>query len=251
VRAFNTATESENKIHDDEVARRFGFRGGLVPGVDVYAYLCHLPAEHWGRPWLERGTMSARFASPVYDGDEVDVRATAEGDGLDLLLEDRATGRATLPAGAPPLPDPGGWPSGPPPSDPPPVSREALLGAPFGSLSATFRADKASAYLDDIREDLALFRVEAVAHPGWLLRFANWVLAANVRLGPWIHVASEVQFFGTVQSGDVVETRALVTDEHERKGHRFVVLDVLQVVGERPVTRTTHTAIHTPRGAVG
>ena len=39
VSAFNTAQESENKIHDDDVARRFGFTGGLVPGVDVYAYM--------------------------------------------------------------------------------------------------------------------------------------------------------------------------------------------------------------------
>jgi hypothetical protein len=35
VNAFNTATESANKIHDDAVARNLGFRGGLVPGVDV------------------------------------------------------------------------------------------------------------------------------------------------------------------------------------------------------------------------
>ena len=47
--AFNTATLSDNKIHDDEVASRFGFTGGLVPGVDVYAYLTHPPAEAWGR----------------------------------------------------------------------------------------------------------------------------------------------------------------------------------------------------------
>ena len=39
VRAFNTATASENKIHDDAVARRFGFHGALVPGVEVYAYM--------------------------------------------------------------------------------------------------------------------------------------------------------------------------------------------------------------------
>ena len=32
--AFNTATASANKIHDDAVARHLGFQGGLVPGVD-------------------------------------------------------------------------------------------------------------------------------------------------------------------------------------------------------------------------
>jgi hypothetical protein len=45
VQAYNTAHSSENKIHDDAVARRFGFSGALVPGVDVYAYMMHLPVE--------------------------------------------------------------------------------------------------------------------------------------------------------------------------------------------------------------
>ncbi|MGH9139401.1 MAG: hypothetical protein ACRD0G_20510 [Acidimicrobiales bacterium] len=59
--AHNTATASANRIHADEVARQFGFRGGLVPGVDVYAYLTHPAVAAWGLAWLERGTMHARF----------------------------------------------------------------------------------------------------------------------------------------------------------------------------------------------
>ena len=47
VSAFNTSKQSENKIHDDTVARRFGFSGGLVPGVDVMAYMMHLPVAKW------------------------------------------------------------------------------------------------------------------------------------------------------------------------------------------------------------
>src|SRR5260370_6894631 len=69
VSAYNTAHDSENKIHDDAVARRFGFGGGLVPGVDVYGYMTHLPVMRWGRAWLERGTPECRFFKPVYDGD--------------------------------------------------------------------------------------------------------------------------------------------------------------------------------------
>ena len=61
VEAYNTATQSTNKIHDDDVARTYGFRGGLVPGVDVYAYLTHVPAERWGRgvarPRLDHGPL--------------------------------------------------------------------------------------------------------------------------------------------------------------------------------------------------
>lgn len=254
VRAHNTATESTNRIHDDEVARGLGFRGGLVPGVDVYAYLCHLPARRWGRDWLDRGTIAARFSSPVYDGDEVEIAGTPDGDrALDLVLTDPggtrgAEGRAVLPldrADPPPVDD---WPAGDPPGAAPAATPEILTGRPFGRLHAHFCAERSDEYLDDIREQLPLFRDKRIAHPGWLLRFANYVLTANVRLGPWIHVESSVQFFGAVIDGDMVETRARVTGEYERKGHRFVDLDVLQLVGDRPVVRTAHTAIYRPRG---
>ena len=59
VEAFNTAKASENKIHDDAVARRFGFRGGLVPGVDVYAYMTHLPVARWAAPGLSAAAPNA------------------------------------------------------------------------------------------------------------------------------------------------------------------------------------------------
>ena len=64
VTAFNTDTASANRIHDDATAQRFGFRGGLVPGVDVYAYLTHPPAAAWGRAWLEGGAMVGPVPPP-------------------------------------------------------------------------------------------------------------------------------------------------------------------------------------------
>ena len=75
VQAYNTAKQSENKMHDDTVAKRFGFSGGLVPGVDVMAYMMHMPVAKWGRAFLERGLIDARFVKPVYDGETADVTA--------------------------------------------------------------------------------------------------------------------------------------------------------------------------------
>src|SRR3979409_2757488 len=81
VQAYNTAKQSENKMHDDTVAKRFGFSGGLVPGVDVMAYMMHLPVAKWGRAFLEHGLIEARFVKPVYDGEIADVTGE-EGDGM-------------------------------------------------------------------------------------------------------------------------------------------------------------------------
>ena len=60
VQAFNSATHSENRMHDDAVAQKYGFSGGLVPGVDVFAYMVHVPVAKWGRAFLERGLMESR-----------------------------------------------------------------------------------------------------------------------------------------------------------------------------------------------
>ncbi|HEY2814772.1 MAG TPA: hypothetical protein VGJ03_15005 [Acidimicrobiales bacterium] len=262
MKAFNTATTSDNKIHDDDVARSYGFSGGLVPGVDVYAYLTHIPVDVWGSDFLSRGSISARFLHPVYDGDDVTIDSSSSSsssdgdrDGLSLTLVDSrgeicATASASLPrdqVAGPPLQDV------PPlaslPDTVPPASHDLFAPRPvLGSLEYGFHAEHAPAYLNDVRETLPIYRTEHIAHPGWLLRHANYVLSANARLGPWIHVSSNVQFHDLVHDGDALSTRASVIDEFERKGHKFVVLDVAYVANEqRVVMRVEHTSIYEPR----
>src|SRR4249919_2877297 len=107
VSAYNTSKHSENKMHDDPVAKRYGFVGGLVPGVDVMAYMMHLPVAKWGRAFLERGLIEARFVKPVYDGELADVTGDESNGVLAIQVESRgglcATGTASLPAAAPSL----------------------------------------------------------------------------------------------------------------------------------------------------
>jgi acyl dehydratase len=260
VTARNTATESDNKIHDDAVARQYGFSGGLVPGVIVHAYLTHPPVERWGAEWLAAGTIKARFHRPVYDGDDVTVepdhpavepdRSTLEA----LVVRTPSTDRAAVAEiGAPVEPadqtiDLTRWPHLPLPraGERPPASEEAFAERPMlGALDAVVIDD---GYLESIGETLPIYRAEGIGHPGWLIAQANYVLAANVLLGPWIHVESDVRHLGLVHDGDVVSTRAAVLGTSERKGHRFVELDVLIVDGsEQPVLRARHLAIYQPR----
>src|SRR3981189_3988311 len=105
VTAYNTSKQSENKMHDEGGAPRFGFSGGLVPGVDVFAYMIHLPVKKWGRAFLEHGLIEARFVKPVYDGEIADVTGEERDGVLSIEVESRgqlcATGSASLPAAAP------------------------------------------------------------------------------------------------------------------------------------------------------
>jgi acyl dehydratase len=250
VRAHNAATKSENKIHDDEVARRYGFEGGLVPGVTVYAYMTHPVVAVFGRAWLEGGTMTARFVRPCYDGDEIVIDSDGDDPVLELTVsrggEVIATGTASLSSDASPAPSLDAYPAAPLPDERPAASHDTLAAIDaLGSWAATFRADHAPAFLDEIGEGLDLYRGDGLAHPGYLLLSANSILTANVRLGPWMHVGSEVTSFGVVTDGDRVSTRGRVADLFERKGHRFAELDLLLVANDtRPVQHVRHTVIY-------
>ena len=139
--AFNAAKLSENKMHDDTVARRFGFTGGLVPGVDVFAYLSHAPLAHWGRAYLERGHMTGRFGKPLYEGETATVTALERDGGLDVTIESQGivcgTAHATL-APAAPAPALADFGQGTPPAheDRPPADRLARDDPPVAAAES-------------------------------------------------------------------------------------------------------------------
>lgn len=252
VEAFNASKESENKIHEDAVARQFGFRGGLVPGVDVYAYMTHLPIQRWGRAWLERGIAECRLLKPVYDGDVAVVTAAEVPSGLDLRIESHGelcvTGRASLPSErvAPPLAFP--EPPAPPAERPPADETTLAIGTRLAMKPFRVTDEYAEEYLRTVREPAPLYARENLVHPGTILHIGNWVLRHNVVLGPWMHVGSTVEHFAAARIGDELSARSVVTANYERKGHRFVELDVLAYAGQKTlIARLGHIAIYRPR----
>jgi acyl dehydratase len=257
--ARNNAVASSNRMHDDTVARDYGFRGGLVPGADVWAYMAHPLLEAWGLDWLAEGSMQVRFRAPFYDGDEVTVEVSPDGDGAAgaVVLQAAnqagtvcATGSALRRDIAQPGPDPAAFPVTPLPDWPPPAASEAFFTAHpvLGTLDAEWSADGASGYLDQVDESSPLLRDGAVAPPGWLARLTDFVLVANVSLGPWIFAEASLRHLGHVHAGDMVSARSRVAALYERRGHRFVELDLLfTTAGDRPVLSGRKTAIYEPR----
>jgi hypothetical protein len=255
VSAYNLSAASENKIHDDSVAKKFGFDGGLVPGVEVYAYMTHLPVSHYGPDWLTRGGGEVRLRKPVYDGRQAVASATIEADGalaMTVKMDDLlcATGRADMPVeiAPPPVDDIPTAPL-PAPDDRPDAAPEHLVvGQVLGTFRTSYETDEHREYLDGARETLGLYAKERILHPGLILRMANRALGLNVRLGPWIHVGSDLRNFAVAREGDELAARARVTAEYEHKGHRFVEADVLVTANDAvSLTRIHHTAIYRPR----
>jgi acyl dehydratase len=252
IQAYNTSKQSENKIHDDAVARRFGFSGGLVPGVDVFAYMVHLPVAKWGRAFLERGLIEARFVKPVYDGEIADVTAKENNGVLSIEVESRgelcATGTASLPAAAPAFSINDFIETAAVAERQPVDTQSYELGRWLGSLPRNWAGEAATEYLGDVRERDPIYAREGLGHPGLLQRVMNKVLVDNAILGPWIHVGSRMQLLAAGASGDELTVRAKVTGNYEKKGHRFVELDALVVAnGRTPLAHCQHIAIYQPR----
>ena len=258
--ARNSATDSENRIHADDVARRHGFRGGLVPGVTVYGYVVTALLEHpdFGEVWAARGGASVRFRSPCYEGDSVEVHLTPGDESAPAAGESSVsievkvgeavcvTGAASTPteAEAPPgrnVP----WAAGPAPerAQRPPASESALAaGTVLGTIGLRTDPEAVAQYLQRIGAPELQGR--QTIHPGMLLEGANWVLSSNVVLPPWIHTGSEIRHYRPIEVDEPVEVAAQVEREwlHDR-GHRFVELEVAWTAANELVATGHHVAI--------
>ncbi|HEV8307259.1 MAG TPA: MaoC family dehydratase [Methylomirabilota bacterium] len=261
LRARTQSRYSANRIHDDTVARTYGYAAGLIAGTTIYGFMTRPLLAAWGPDWLARGSARVRFMRPIYDGDEVcvETRVIARSGGaaageivVEVLASTRdrepaATAIAGLAWGAPPvIPDPGGYPAGPLPAVRMEVTPDRLRRLdPLGSPVLELEAAEIERYARELDDPSVLYRGPlALAHPGLLLQQANRALSENVALGPWVHVSSDLAHCGVARTGQRLTTRGRVVAEYERKGHRFVELEALIVAGEAdPVLHVRHTAI--------
>ena len=232
VTAHNTAADSDNKIHDDAVAKTYGFRGGLVPGVTVYGYMIPPVLERWGRSWLERGSMAFRLHAPCYEGDIVVSRCggqavSAESENGSLYASgvvgicDNTGAAPTFPVHPAPEMD-----------QRPIASAESVVpGRPLGSIRQTV----------DVTEEAAI--------PERLLRMANEILVCNFRMSPWIHAGSEVRHHRLAACSEEIVVSGVIQECFERKGRTFSVAALEMSATERGgepllVATVRHTFIY-------
>ena len=256
--AFNQVPESENRIHSDEVARQYGFQGGLVPGVTVSAYLCHPAIDAWGMAWLERGRGHAVVSTPVYDGNHFRVElsnATASTYDAELIDERGtccATGKVELPETLPTPPSMRGDPRIGEGFQRPRASRKAMEELrETGMHAIRARWDTAAeitGYLRNVSEMPKLLQSEGdgYANPAFVLGLTNWALGANVIMQAWLHLQIEFQHYTPIPRSSELVVESAIADLFEKKGHEFIDLDVASYLldTEEPVMSARLRAIY-------
>lgn len=260
IEAFNYATDSENRMHNDDTAPKYGFRGGLVPGIGVYGYMMRAMVETFGGDWLSRGRADVRFLKPAYDGERVVVSSAWDDEEAGVVKVSLVNPEGVLcGAGTASLVE---SPKAPPASeyslkavpeyDSRPDATLVTLSAEsdLGAFEVTLDADTMTEFVDSMRESLpTLFADSTACHPAYYPSLANEILVKNVVLGPWIHAGSSVRHFSVPVAGAKMVVQGRVAESFERKGHDIVVLDVLISADGAPVATVQHTAIIRPRVA--
>ena len=230
--AFNQVPHSKNQIHGDDVAKAYGFKGGLVPGVTVSAYLLHPAAVAFADDFLTRGVAHVRVNSPLYDGERFDVeihQQSASGYSGHLTPEGKspsATVDLQIVESHEDIPTLRG--------DSNADSHEAEIPASRENMQALMDAGcKAFSYRWDPRHDMStylknksamadIYSLDGIANPSFVLGVSNWVLASNAIMNPWVHMETRSRHFAPIHNDTKIIGEMKITDLFDRKGHEFV-----------------------------
>ena len=251
----NDATATENKIHSDEVAQKYGFRGGLVPGVTVFGHMTYPLVSTFGERWLAKAMGEVRLSKPAYEGEQLTIDTQADGDGyLVTARNDAGDLLARLTSHIPPRTpsaDPR-WRTAPLPANP---DREEIsvgnivVDKPLAALRLQPQMADNIAIASHLSDDLTIYSkppVDIVAsplHPLWFARACNRAFTARWIMPAWVHVGTEFVFHRPLRVAHSVEIRAIPTRVWNNKGHEFATLYLAFLNDGDLVAEARHTAI--------
>jgi acyl dehydratase len=252
VLAINHSQSSENRIHSDDVAKQYGFRGALVGGVQVSGYLSYPMVKTFGAEWLSRGTADVRFLKPAYHGDWLSIESAADPAadrsftvgasneaGELLAILDTSAKERSIDARADILPAD----ANPPRVE---VSWDALeVDVPWAAIHWQPDWEENLGYCERANDDLPIYSEGEAppVHPYYFLQQCNRAFSTRFVLPAWIHASSEIRFRRVLRVGNEIEIRTIPIEKWERRGHQFARLYVAMWCENEVAMEVLHTAI--------
>jgi acyl dehydratase len=255
IRALNDAESSENRIHSDEIAPQYGFKGALVSGANVFGYMTQPLTQHFGASCLENCHFDVRFLKPAYHEDLLTLSTeelTDDSKKIHLstkavnqhgvllaelqstLHEDRSMSQ-TVPCISPTALE----------TTREEISWDRILLNTAAPDYAWMPTDEDNRLRVDAQRDPAdIYRgLSAFIHPYYLLDSCNQALKRMFILPAWIHTSSQLAIRHRLRVGQTITVRAVPIEKWERNGHQFVRLSISMIVGEEVAAEVLHTAI--------
>lgn len=229
--ARNFSESSENKIHSDEIARKFGFRGALVPGVAVYGHLAHLPVREFAETWLAHSVDNLRLIKPAYHDEQIDLSMTSADDLHTVTCHDRdglllANLTTSMPAQLPAPENPELLDGDYKHPERVEITWETVVPKqPFTPWEITLTAEQNRKYIEQVAESLPIYD-NGLIHPHYVLSLANEALMKEYIMPTWIHVGSETRRRQLLREGDTIVMRSVPLEKWQKKGHEFIRLYV-------------------------
>lgn len=227
--AVNISSESTNRIHADDEARKYGFRGGLVPGIGTFAYVCEALRENVAESWNVVGYTTIRFSGPIYDGETITVAIHPDSAGrgaftvtnpagrtcavgrYDEQPSSRYRGRKPHLVAREPWPEP-----------------KTMVGATLvdveqlGSVTEAVTADGVSEFLTSLGLDPEPYLTANRAPVAYLARlYVNLIRKNFNRVGPSIHAGLDAQLTRAVEFGETLNLRSRVDSLYRRSGQNY------------------------------
>jgi len=251
--ARNYAVASENKIHSDDIAKRLGFTGALVPGVTVFGHLTWPLTAEMGTRWLEGSWVTTRFLKPAYDGERLTITDERHGDAYKVECRNPhgvlIASLECTPENQQPDVDLHARLTSTSSAERVPISWDVIrIDEPHPTY--IWKPDEAfnKEYARRLDDETEVFQ-HGVLHPHAILSQANQALVRRYVMPAWIHTGSEIRFRQLLHVGDAIEVRSVPIEKWEKKGHQFIKLYIAYLLDGEVATEIYHTAIFRVAGA--
>ena len=253
--ALNDAQSSENKIHSDDIAAKYGFSGALVSGVNVFGYLSQPLISAYSEDCLSHGIMDVIFLKPAYHNDLLTITT----ENKDCNANERHHLSSAFNQADELLAKLESW----RPQELPPVNELAFvecedqseqrqeihwdlihLRKPAALYDWSPSVADNKLRVDAQRDGAEIYQGEnGFVHPYYLLDACNKALMRMFILPAWIHTGSRLISRQAIRAGQKIEVRAVPIQKWERKGHQFIKLYISMNAENGLALEVEHTAI--------
>ena len=262
--AHHASHDSHNRMHQDGLPQRLGFRGAFVLGVANYGNMTRALVSHFGEAWLGRALNEVKFMRPVCEGDRLRIETLPipgreheqafEVIAYNETMQDEVSARMLTTAPAP-FPAIDAAASLPPNEWEGPVTRRRtwdniVIGQAYRSLSLELSSRDNAYWQAVLGDDLPIYDGERTPlHPAHVLRlvqlgYNNQFIGDNA-----VHSGSKAVIRKMLRLGDRVHILTVPVEKWEKKQNHWLNIYCAVRVNGEVCAEVYHTQIIKLRGA--